>query len=48
MDKLVAAIHKNLSCVLVVIIGIVTIELIGLIFALMLCCAIKNNTQYKS
>lgn len=45
-EKLVGAFQENLSLLFAVALCIVAIELLGLIFALWLCCSI-NSSDYK-
>uniref|UniRef100_A0A6B2EID3 Tetraspanin n=1 Tax=Phlebotomus kandelakii TaxID=1109342 RepID=A0A6B2EID3_9DIPT len=48
VDKLVKELENNMPIVIAVFIGIITIEVLGLIFSLVLCCAIKRNDHYKA
>ncbi|XP_059617858.1 CD9 antigen [Phlebotomus argentipes] len=48
VDKLVTALKENMPIVVAVFIGIITVEVLGLIFSLVLCCAIKRNDHYKA
>lgn len=48
MDKLVKTIHEHWKILLGIIIAIILLEFFGLVFALVLCCAIKNNDHYKA
>ncbi|KAJ6639865.1 CD63 antigen [Pseudolycoriella hygida] len=48
MDKLVNEFHANITLVCAIIAGIVIAEFLGLLFALILYCAVRNKENYKS
>lgn len=48
MDKLVNEFHSNIALVCAIVTGIVIAEFLGLLFALILYCAVKNKENYKS
>ncbi|XP_015510806.1 CD9 antigen isoform X1 [Neodiprion pinetum] len=48
LNKLVDALVRHMSIVLGVTIGAGILELLGLIFALVLCCAIGSSDRYKA
>lgn len=48
MDKLVSEFHANITLVCAVICAVVIAEFLGLLFALILYCAVKNKENYKS
>uniref|UniRef100_A0A1B0DE38 Tetraspanin n=1 Tax=Phlebotomus papatasi TaxID=29031 RepID=A0A1B0DE38_PHLPP len=47
MDRLVEELEKNMPIVIAVFVGIIAVEVLGLIFSIVLCCAIKRNDHYK-
>lgn len=48
MEKLVAEIKIHLKLIISVCVGVVVVQIFGLIFALLLCCAIRRNEHYKA
>ncbi|XP_055616423.1 tetraspanin-2 [Toxorhynchites rutilus septentrionalis] len=48
MEKLVDEIKKNIKLVYIFGAGIIGIEILAIIFALFLCCAIRRNNSYKN
>lgn len=48
MEALVKTIHGNWTTLLGITIAVILLEFFGLIFSLVLCCAIKNNDHYKA
>ncbi|XP_026481249.1 tetraspanin-11-like [Ctenocephalides felis] len=48
IDKLVETIRDHMSWVIGIAIGVAVLELLGLIFSVVLCCAIKRNDRYKA
>lgn len=48
MEKLVNGIKQNIKLVYITGAGVIGFEIIALVFALMLCCAIRRGTVYKN
>lgn len=48
MSKLVKEIDRNQPIACAVIIGIVAVQVVGLLFSLFLCCAVKRTDNYKA
>lgn len=48
MEKLVNEIKKNIKLVYIVGAGVIGVEILALIFALFLCCAIRRSNNYKN
>lgn len=48
MEKLVNEIKKHIKLVYIVGAGVIGVEILALIFALFLCCAIRRNNNYKN
>lgn len=48
MEKLVNEIKKNTKLIYIIGAGIIGVEIIALIFAIFLCCAIRKNNSYKN
>lgn len=48
MEKLVDAVQQNIKLVYVVGAGVIGVEILALVFALMLCCAIRRSNNYKN
>ncbi|XP_053682298.1 tetraspanin-2-like isoform X2 [Sabethes cyaneus] len=48
MEKLVKEITKNIKLVYIIGAGVVGIEILALTFALLMCCAIRRNDNYKN
>jgi CD81 antigen len=48
MKRLLEELENNIQIVLLVAAGIVGLQLLGLIFALFLCCGIRRNDNYKA
>lgn len=48
IDKLIDALNSQKSIVIGVAAGIGILELLGLIFSLVLCCAIGSSDRYKA
>uniref|UniRef100_A0A8D8G6S0 CD9 antigen n=1 Tax=Culex pipiens TaxID=7175 RepID=A0A8D8G6S0_CULPI len=48
MEKLVDGIKQNIKLVYIVGAGVIGVEILALIFALLLCCAIRRSSNYKN
>lgn len=48
MSKLVKEIERNQPIFAGVILGIVAVQVLGLLFSLFLCCAVKRTDNYKA
>lgn len=48
MSKLVKEIDRNQPIAAAVILGIVAVQILGLLFSLCLCCSVKRTDNYKA